>query len=209
MPGSSSRPTAAGSTSTSLAVRAQAADSAAAFTTANGNVSSRPRTNTVVPWNPVPWTVIGAAALTSERRTSHQCSRRWSIGRVGRPTTRYAVIITGTGKRTAEAFRGGAPPILHLELSSAPPPNNAPTVFAGPDEMVTMPSSATLAGVAFDDGLPAGSTLTQTWSQVSGPGTAVFVDPASPTTTVCRSPHRGSTHWASRPPTGASTRPMR
>ena len=33
------------------------------------------------------------------------------------------------------------------------------------------PSGATLAGTASDDGLPAGSSLTTTWSKFSGPGT--------------------------------------
>ncbi len=50
---------ATGSTATSLVVRAQAADTAATFTTATGNVSSRPRTNTFVSWNPVSWTRRG------------------------------------------------------------------------------------------------------------------------------------------------------
>src|SRR5207244_1425491 len=33
---------------------------------------------------------------------------------------------------------------------------------------------ASLNGTASDDGLPAGSTLTTTWSKVSGPGTVTF-----------------------------------
>ena len=175
---------AAGSTSTSLVIRAEAADSAAAFTTATGNVSSRPRTNAFVPWNPAPWTVV-AAAGPDQRTPSLAPVLQEVVNRAGwAANNALAVIISGTGKRTAESFRGGAPPILHVELSAEPPPNSAPTVSAGPDQMVTMPATATLAGAAFDDGLPAGNAVTSAWSQVSGPGTAVFVDPASRTTAV-------------------------
>ena len=50
----------------------------------------------------------GPPGPANGRRTSRRCSRKWSTGRGGRATTRIAVIITGTGQRTAESFRGGA-----------------------------------------------------------------------------------------------------
>jgi hypothetical protein len=56
-------------------------------------------------------------------------------------------------------------------------------VNAGPDQQVTLPDTATMAGSATDDGLPDG-TLTTTWSPVSGPGTATFTQPSSLSTTV-------------------------
>jgi hypothetical protein len=40
-------------------------------------------------------------------------------------------------------------------------------------------TSTSLTGSASDDGLPTGSTLTTLWSQVSGPGTVTFNNPAS------------------------------
>src|SRR5207244_3006489 len=49
-----------------------------------------------------------------------------------------------------------------------------PAVSAGSNQTVTLPASASLTGTATDDGLPAGSTLTVTWSKFSGPGTATF-----------------------------------
>jgi len=58
--------------------------------------------------------------------------------------------------------------------ANQPPPNQPPTVNAGPDQTITLPASANLNGTASDDGLPAGSTLTTTWSKVSGPGTVTF-----------------------------------
>jgi len=57
--------------------------------------------------------------------------------------------------------------------------NQAPTVSAGSNQNITLPGTATLSGTASDDGLPAGSTLTTSWSMVSGPGTVTFSNPNS------------------------------
>jgi hypothetical protein len=72
------------------------------------------------------------------------------------------------------------------ELSASLPPmgNQAPQVDAGPDQMITLPDGATLAGSISDDGLPEGATVTSLWTQSAGPGTVVFTDAGSPTTTV-------------------------
>ncbi|HEU4768602.1 MAG TPA: RHS repeat-associated core domain-containing protein [Pyrinomonadaceae bacterium] len=64
------------------------------------------------------------------------------------------------------------------------PPNRAPEVNAGADFAVTLPGTARLNGTVTDDGLPLNSTVTVTWSQVSGPGTTTFVNAASAVTTA-------------------------
>jgi hypothetical protein len=51
--------------------------------------------------------------------------------------------------------------------------NAPPTVGAGSDQTITLPSSASLTGSASDDGKPNG-TLTTTWSKTSGPGSVTF-----------------------------------
>ena len=51
--------------------------------------------------------------------------------------------------------------------------NSPPVVNAGPQQ-VNSSTSATLQGYVTDDGLPTGSSLTNTWSKVSGPGTVTF-----------------------------------
>ncbi|MEO8428044.1 MAG: LamG-like jellyroll fold domain-containing protein, partial [Verrucomicrobiota bacterium] len=66
-----------------------------------------------------------------------------------------------------------------------PPVNQFPVVNAGPDQTITLPSSASLSGSATDDGLPnPPNTLTFHWSQVSGPGTSTFVNANAASTAV-------------------------
>lgn len=62
--------------------------------------------------------------------------------------------------------------------------NQPPTVDAGPDQSVQLTEPTVLLGSVVDDGGPAGSSLTSQWTQVSGPGTAVFADPFSAATSV-------------------------
>ena len=58
--------------------------------------------------------------------------------------------------------------------------NQAPFVNAGIDQTVPFPNAATLTGVATDDGLPLGSSLATSWTQLNGPGQATFADPTRP-----------------------------
>jgi hypothetical protein len=55
-----------------------------------------------------------------------------------------------------------------------------PVVNAGPDQTISLPGPARLAGQAYDDGLPADTTIQ--WSVVSGPGIVTFADANSPVT---------------------------
>ena len=57
--------------------------------------------------------------------------------------------------------------------------NKAPVVNAGADQTITLPAAAALKGTVTDDGLPAGATVTSTWSKVSGPGTVTFANASS------------------------------
>lgn len=62
--------------------------------------------------------------------------------------------------------------------------NQAPTVSAGLDKIITLPDAAHLDGSVSDDGLPAGTTLSINWSKVSGPGTVTFGNAGAPLTTA-------------------------
>jgi hypothetical protein len=77
---------------------------------------------------------------------------------------------------------GGAAPDLGWRETQGAAQNTAPQVAAGSDQTITLPSGATLAGTATDDGLPAPSALQTAWTQVSGNGVATFADAADPTT---------------------------
>jgi RHS repeat-associated protein len=64
------------------------------------------------------------------------------------------------------------------------PQNQPPTANAGPDQTITLPATATLTGTASDDGLPAGTSLSLTWTKVSGPGVVIFADPSAAATSA-------------------------
>ena len=66
-----------------------------------------------------------------------------------------AVIIDGTGERTAESFNGdpAGAALLHVEFSTGPPVNTPPTVAAGGDQAITLGAGATLDATVTDDGL--------------------------------------------------------
>ena len=55
--------------------------------------------------------------------------------------------------------------------------NIAPQVDAGNDQTITLPDPLTLQGHVIDDGRPAPSQLSITWSTLSGPGTVSFAQP--------------------------------
>ena len=71
---------------------------------------------------------------------------------------------------------GGGSNIVEFKvvLSGSNSINQASIVDAGPDQTLALPASANLNGVVTDDGLPAGSVLSTSWSKVTGPGTVTF-----------------------------------
>lgn len=57
----------------------------------------------------------------------------------------------------------------------SPPQNQPPVVSAGPNQTLIEPTNvAHLTGSVSDDGLPKGSTVTSTWSELNGPGQVKF-----------------------------------
>lgn len=158
---------------TALEIRGQAADSAATFTFGAMNLSSRPRTTAMVPWSPAPWGVLGEAGPDQQTPDLSPVFQE-IVNRPGWARKSIALIITGTGHRTAMAQDAGTgAPILHIEVACAGV-NQRPVVNAGPDRIVTMPTAA-LVDTVTDDGLPnpPGEVL-ETWSKVSGPGSVAF-----------------------------------
>jgi hypothetical protein len=165
------------STATALTLRAQAADNAATFTTSSGNLSSRPRTSASVSWAPAAWSAgaAGAAQRTPDLAPVVQevVSRPgWASGNA------LALLVTGTGHRTAVSYDGGSgkAPVLHVEYSTDG--NRPPSVNAGTDQTITLPAAAALDGAVSDDGMP-NPTPAVAWSKVSGPGDVAFGDASS------------------------------
>ena len=66
--------------------------------------------------------------------------------------------------------------------------NQAPTVNAGGDQTITLPSAASLSGSASDDGLPTPpAAFTTTWSKVSSrPGMVAFANASALATATFR-----------------------
>jgi RHS repeat-associated protein len=62
--------------------------------------------------------------------------------------------------------------------------NHEPEVDAGLDKTVTLPATAALHGTATDDGNPAGSSLTITWTAISGAGDVTFTNAQALDTTA-------------------------
>ena len=133
----------------SLTINGQAVDNATTFTSAPGNISSRALTTASVAWSPPNWTVVGEAGLN--QRTSNIASVIQEI--VNRPGwssgNSLALIISGSGERTAEASEGALDPVLHIEYTNAggnQPPNvtiSQPSNNATFDENDSITFSAT------------------------------------------------------------------
>jgi RHS repeat-associated protein len=65
------------------------------------------------------------------------------------------------------------------------PANTAPTVYAGPNQTVSLPNATvTLNGMIVNVGVPTNAAVTTAWSEVSGPAAVTFSSPTSLSTQV-------------------------
>jgi hypothetical protein len=104
----------------------------------------------------------------------------------GNGTVSFAVtssVAADSVIATSENPSPAARPLLSVDYDTTQPVNQPPSVNAGADQAVTLPSGANLDATVNDDGLPSGN-VTQLWSQVSGPGVASFGDASAVDTTV-------------------------
>ncbi len=130
-------------------IRGQAADSAAAFATTLSNLTNRAQTTAVVNWVPAFWPTIGAA--TAAQATPDITTVIQEI--VSRPGwvsgNALALLITGSGKRTAEAYEGGAAvaAVLHLTYTTGPPPVAPPAAPSG----IVLTNAGANVGVSWTD----------------------------------------------------------
>ncbi len=116
------------SQATALTIEAQDTDNAQPFTYSTWNISNRTTTGVDVWWDPAAWTTVGEAGAA--QRTPDLSSIIQEV--VNRPGwssgNSLVLIITGTGKRVAESYRGdpNGAPLLHVEYSTGPAANQAP-----------------------------------------------------------------------------------
>ncbi|MBN1675685.1 MAG: fibronectin type III domain-containing protein [Kiritimatiellae bacterium] len=105
---------------TSLQIRGHATGHARAFTDRNGDVTARPTTSAAVPWTVPAWNTAGAAG--ADQRTPDLAAVIQEIVRHDRWMSGNALVlvVTGTGKRTAEAYEGdpAGAPLLVVEYES-------------------------------------------------------------------------------------------
>ncbi len=103
--------------STTLTLRAQAANNAALFATNANNLGARPVTAAVVGWTPPPWNTIGERA-TAQRPTGLAGLVQEVVARPAwQQGNALVLLITGTGHRTADAADKptGSPAALTIE----------------------------------------------------------------------------------------------
>ena len=111
----------------------QAADNAETFLAASANISSRPRTNAATIWPPQAWLSIGDAGAAQQTPDISSIIQE-IVNRSGyASTSSIAIIMDGTGRRTAESFNGSptqAPELCVSYLSAQGANRQAPTNLA-------------------------------------------------------------------------------
>jgi hypothetical protein len=166
---------------TNLVIHAQAADNPGTFSFTD-KVATRARTAAQATWAPLDWDLVGEAGV-NQRTPDLAAVIQEVVNRPGWASgNALALVISGTGHRTAWAFEGKAAsaPLLHIEASGGTPPpptNAAPVVDAGPSQTITLPADAVLDGTVTDDGLPnPPGAVTTNWTQLSGPAALNFLN---------------------------------
>lgn len=109
-----------------LLIRGEARDNPATFVNVPTNISSRLKTTNAVAWNPPLWTVLGESGQGQRTpglaaMVQEQVDRPgWSAGNA------LVFIITGSGRRVADAFDkvGGSPARLHVSWGALRAPDS-------------------------------------------------------------------------------------
>jgi hypothetical protein len=157
------------STSADVTVTVQAANKAPVLTTGPNQTITLPSTATLT------------SSATDDGLPNGTLTYRWSVvsgngATISSPTTpstqvSFAAAGTYTLRMTASDSQLSTSADVIVSVQPAViTTNHAPTVNAGADQTIMLPASATLTANALDDGLPTGSTLTYSWSVVSGSG---------------------------------------
>jgi hypothetical protein len=99
---------------TSLTIAGQNSNNPGTFKKNAFNVSARPRTAAIVRWVPLPWITVNEAG-PAQRTPDLSPVVQQIVNRAGWSSGNAMVlVITGTGRRTADSFEGGAAPVLSI-----------------------------------------------------------------------------------------------
>ena len=127
------------------------------------------------------WWIVNGGASTVGRQWSTSNTFTWT------PTsasTNYRIRVWArNASSTADQADNPAAIFEMTFVITSAATNLAPTVSAGADKTITLPSSVTLTGTTSDDGKPnPPGAHTRGWTKVSGPGTVTFTAPTAVTT---------------------------
>jgi hypothetical protein len=172
----------ASSQATALSIQGEANPNSASFTTKTHNISSRLRTFKSATWSPVAWLQLKAKGL--DQRTPNLApivqeivnQQGWVAG------NSLVMIITGTGKRVAEAYEvdhAGAP-LLHIEYSLPVTSANTPAVTATPLPIGSPIASSTSPVISVSP-----TTIASTGTPIAAP----TIIPPTPTTSFTDTPY--------------------
>ena len=173
------------SETTNLVIEAEAVDNALEFVNQSGNISGRSRTNAQANWTPGPWLTVGEAGL--DQRTPELAPLiQEVVSRSGWVSgNSIAIIITGSGVRTAESYNGdlSGAPLLHVEYTQGSVPTAIPTAT----NTAALPTS----------------TATATWTPTA---TSIPTDTPAPTQTPTSTKTAIQTPtWTAAPPFATET----
>jgi hypothetical protein len=127
------------------------------------------------------WWIVNGATAQVGKAWSTDTSFTWT------PSTAGSYIIRVWARNSGSTADAPASSEAVMEMPTVinSPSNAAPTVNAGPDRTITLPSTASLQGSASDDGRPSPpAAMTLSWARVSGPGTVTFSAPTAAVTTA-------------------------
>ncbi len=137
---------------TTLTLRGQAADNAPTFATGTGRISIRPLTTASLAWSPLAWT--SGQAGPNQRTPDLSAIVQELVSRPGWTSgNALALIVTGTGHRTARSWDGGAAtsPLLHVEYSTGPVPDLPPVANLNVTQVASPPLTVTASGAGSTD----------------------------------------------------------
>jgi hypothetical protein len=167
------------SAATTLTIRAQAADNALPFSTASNNVAGRATTAAAVGWTPLAWATVGVAG-PDQRATGLAAVIQEVVDRPGwQSGNALALLVTGSGQRTAESFDGSSAgaPLLHVVWEATTTATTTTTIVPPTTSTTTTTTTA----------LPTTTTTTPattTTTTTTAPPTTTTTTPATTTTTT-------------------------